>query len=170
MFGQEIVQRVPAHVRRQLTFSEEVRYLTRPRLLPLYMLVFIAAVVLGMAVFSAVIEDPGFLRLLSIPALPVLGGVIGYFIQSPVIAVTNSRIISAGRFLKPRCLDLEKLQALRVEQNLLGRLIGYGTLVLLFHPREDRGEGVFLQFELKKLPDGPSLSSAILAAAGALRN
>lgn len=127
-------------------------------------------VVLGVVVFSSVIEDPGFMRLLIIPAIPVLGGFAGYLIHSSVILVTNRRIISARRFFKSLSLDLEKLETLRVQQNPLGRLLGYGTLVLLFHPPRDLGEGVFLRFELKKLPDSTSLGSAILAAAGTLRN
>jgi hypothetical protein len=167
---QEIAQKVPAYAARLLTPREGVRYLTRPRLLPLYMLVFMAAVVLGVVVFSTVIEDPGFMRLLIIPAIPVLGGFAGYLIHSPVILVADHRIISARRFFKPLSLDLEKLESFRVRQNPLGRLLGYGTLVLLFHPPRDLGEGIFLRFELKKLPDAASLGSAILAAAGALRN
>ena len=134
------------------------------------MLVFIVAVVLGVVVFSAVIEDPGFMRLLIIPAIPVLGGFSGYLLHSPVIIVTDFRIVSASRFFKTLSLDLEKLEALKVRQNPLGRLLGYGTLVLLLHPPQDLGEGVFLRFELKKLPDPASLSSAILAAANAFRN
>jgi hypothetical protein len=167
---QEIAQKVPAYAAPLLTPCEGVRYLTRPRLLPLYVLVLMAAVVLGVVVFSAVIEDPGFMRLLIIPSIPLLGGFAGYLIHSPVILVTDRRIISARRFFKPLSLDLEKLEALRVQQNPLGRLLGYGTLVLLFHPPRDLGEGVFLRFELKKLPDAASLGSGILAAAGALRN
>jgi hypothetical protein len=133
------------------------------------MFVFMAAVVLGLVVFSAVIEDPGFLRLLSIPALPVLGGIAGYFLHSPVILVTDRRVVFARRFRKPLSLDLEKLEKMRVQQTPLGRLLGYGTLHLLFpHPR-DHGEGVFLNYSLEKLPDAASLASAISVAARALR-
>jgi hypothetical protein len=133
------------------------------------MLVFMAAVVLALVAFSVMIEDPGFLRLLSIPALPVLGGIAGYFLLSPVILVTDRRLVSARRFLKPLSLDLEKLEKMRVQQTPLGRLIGYGTLDLLFpHPR-DHSEWVFLNYSLEKLPDAASLASAISVAARALR-
>ena len=169
MSEQEITQKMPAHAARLLTPREGIRYLTRPRLLPLYMLVFMAAVVLGVILFSAVIEDPGFMRLLSIPAIPVLEGFAGYLLHSPVILVTDRRVVSASRFRKPLFLDLEKLEAMQVKQNPLGRLLGYGTLVLLSHPPRDLGEGVFLRFVLKKLPDASSLGSAILAAADAIR-
>ena len=69
MSKQEMDQKVPAYAARLLTPREGVRYLTRPRLLPLYMLVFIATVVLGVVVFSMVINDPGFMRLLTINKL-----------------------------------------------------------------------------------------------------
>jgi hypothetical protein len=165
-----MAQKVPAHAVRLLAPGEGVRYFTRPRLLPLNMLVFIAVVVLALVAFSVVIEDPGFLRLLIIPALPVLGGIIGYFLHSPVILVTDRRIVSAHRFLKPLSLNLERLEKMRVHQTSLERLLGYGSLHLLFpHPRNHR-EGVFLNYTLEKLPNAYSLASAISVATGALRN
>lgn len=167
---QETAQKLPAHAARLLAPGEGVRYLTRPRLLPLRMLVFMAAVVLGVVTFSAVIEDPGFMRLLSIPAIPALGGFAGYLIGSPVVFVTDRRVLSARRFLKPLSLDLGNLHALDVRQNPLEHLLGYGTLVLLLRPARDLGEGAFLRYELKNLPDAAALRSVILAAAGVLRN
>jgi hypothetical protein len=128
-----------------------------------------AVVVLGVVVISAMIEDPGFMRLLSIPTIPVLGGFAGYLIHSPVILVTDCRVIFANRFCKPLLIDLEKLEAMRIKQNPLGRLLGYGELHLLVHPPEDLGEGLSLQFKLEKLPDAPSLGLMITEAAGALR-
>jgi hypothetical protein len=98
---QEIAQKVPDYAVRLLAPNEGARYITRPRLLSLYMLVFIVAVVLALVAFSVVIKDPGFLRLLSIPALPVLGGIAGYFLHSPVILITDHRVLSARRFCKP---------------------------------------------------------------------
>jgi hypothetical protein len=133
------------------------------------MLVVMAAVVLGLVVFSLIVE-PGFIRLLSLPAIPLLGGLVASLTHSPVIFVTDRRIVLARRFLKPLSLDLERLEAIRVQQNLLGRLLGYGELLLLFHPHQDLGEGVFLKFTLSKLPDAASLGLAISAAAGALKN
>jgi hypothetical protein len=166
---QEMAQKVPAYAARLLAPGEGVRYLTRPRLLPLYMLVFMAVVVLALVAFSVMIEDPGFLRLLSIPALPVLGGIAGYFLHSPVILVTDHRVVSARRFLKPLSLDLEKLDKMRVQLTPLGRMLGYGTLHMLFpHPRDHR-EGVFLNYALEKLPDAASLASAISVATRTLR-
>jgi hypothetical protein len=133
------------------------------------MLVFMALVVLGVVVISAMIEDPGFMRLLSIPTIPVLGGFAGYLIHSPVILVTDRRVIFANRFCKPLLIDLEKLEAMRIKQNPLGRLIGYGANHLLAHRPEDLGQGVSLLFKLENIPDAASVVSMISEAAGALR-
>jgi len=166
---QEIAQKVPAYAARLLAPSEGVRYLMRPRLLSLYMLVFMVAVVLTMVSFSVVIKDPGFLRLLSIPALPVLGGIAGYFLHSPVIIITDHRVVSARRFCKPLSLNLENLERMRVQQTPLERLLGYGTLHLLFPHPQNYGEGAFLIYSLEKLPGATSLASAISTAVRALR-
>jgi hypothetical protein len=128
-----------------------------------------SAVVIGLVVFSIIVE-PGFIRLLSLPALPLLGGFAASLMHSPVIFVTDCRIVFARRFLKPLSLGLERLEAIRIQQNRLGRLLGYGELLLLFQPPQGLGEGVFHQITLSKLPDTASLGSAISAAAGALRN
>ena len=169
MSSQYVAQKMPAYAVRLLAPGEGVRYLTRPRLLPLYMIVFMVAVVLTMVAFSVMIEDPGFLRLLSIPALPVLGAIAGHCLLSPVMLVTDRRVVSAQRFLKPLSLDLERLVKIQAQQTPLGRFLGYGALHLLFpHPR-DHGEGVFLSYSLEKLSDATSLASAISTAARALR-
>jgi len=160
--------KVPAHAARLLAGGEGVSYLTRPRMLPLSMLVFMVAVVVAMVAFSVLIRDPGFLRLLSIPALPVIGVFAGYFLHSPVICVTDRRVLSARRFVRPLSLDLGKLEKMRVRQTPLGRLLGYGTLDLLFPHPVERGEGVYLSYSLERLPDANSLAAAISSAVRAL--
>ncbi|NPU84048.1 MAG: PH domain-containing protein [Syntrophaceae bacterium] len=159
---------MPAYAARLLEPLEGVRYLTRPRLLSLGMLVVMTAVVLGLVVFSIVVE-PGFIRLLSLPAFPLLGGLIASLMHAPVIFVTDRRIVFARRFLKPLSLGLERLEATQVRQNPLGRLLGYGELNLLFQPPQDLGEGIFLRFTLSKLPDAASLNSAISVSADAFK-
>jgi hypothetical protein len=165
-----MAQKVPAYAARLLTPGEGVHYLTRPRLLPLYMLVFVVAVVIVMIAFSVMINDPGFLRLLSIPALPVIGGIAGYFLHSPVILVSDCRVVSARRFVESISFDLKMLEKIRVQQTSLERLLGYGTLHLLFPHPQDHGEGVFLSYSLEKLPDAASLASAISVVVRALKN
>ena len=133
MSEQEMAKEMQAYAARLLAPREGVRYLTRPRFLSLGMLVVMAAVVLGLVVFSIVVE-PGFIQLLNLPAIPLLGGLIASLTHSPVIFVTDRRIVFARRFLKPLSLDLKRLSAIRVQQNSLERLLGYGELLLLFHP------------------------------------
>jgi hypothetical protein len=159
---------IPAYAARLLKPREGVRYRTRPRVLSLGMFVFMAAVALALSVFSIIVE-PGFIRLLSLPAIPVLGSLAAFLLHSPVIFVTDRRIVYARRLLKPLSFDLEGLEAVRVVQNRLGRLLGYGELHLLFQPPQDLGEGVFLRFTLSRLPDAASLASATSAAASALK-
>ena len=169
MPDQETAQGIPAHAARLLLPREGVRYRTRPRVLSLGMLVFMAVVALALVVFSIIVE-PGFIRMLSLPAIPVVGSLAAFLAHRPVIFVTDRRIVFARRFLKPMSLDLERLEAFRVRQNPLGRLLGYGDLLLLFRPPQDLGEGVFLRFTLSRLPDAASLGSAASAAASALKN
>ena len=57
-----------------------------------------------------------------------------------------------------------------MQQTPLGRLLGYGELLLVAQPPRDLGKGIFVRFTLTNLPDAAALGSAISAAAGALRN
>jgi hypothetical protein len=170
LFEKGIAQKIPAYAAQLLAPDERVSYLTRPRLLPLYMFLFMVTVLLAMVAFSVLIDDLGFLRLLSIPALPVLGGMAGYFLHSPVILVTDHRVVSARRCYKPVSLGLEDLEKMQVQQTPLERLLGYGTLHLLFPHPQYHAEGVFLSYPLEKLPDATSLASAISIAVRARKN
>jgi hypothetical protein len=51
--------------------------------------------------------------LLSLPAIPLLGSLIASLMHSPVIFVTDRRIVFARRFLKPLSLSLERLEAMQ---------------------------------------------------------
>jgi hypothetical protein len=169
LLDEEIAKKMSAYAARLLEPHEEVIYLTRPRFLSLGMLVVMTTLVLGLIVFSIVVE-PGFIRMLSLPAIPLLGGLIASLTHSPAVFVTDRRILLARRFLKPLSLDLRRLEVIRVRQNPLEHLLGYGELLLLLQPPQYLGEGVFLQFTLSRLPDAASLVSAISAAASALKN
>ncbi len=164
---QAIAQRVPAYAARLLAPREGVRYLTRRRWVGLDFLGVMAAVVLALVVYSVLVE-PGFIRLLALPALPFLGSFAAALTLSPVILVTDLRVVFARRFSEPVSLGLERLRTIRLEQKSLGRLLGYGKLLLLIEPPPGLDEGVFSQITLTNLPDAASLGSAISAAAGAL--
>jgi hypothetical protein len=125
------------------------------------------SIVLALVVFSAIVE-PGFIRLLALPAFPLVGMCAGSVLHSPVIFVTDRRIVYARRFEKPQAFELAKLKATRVKQTRLERLLSFGELHLLFDPPEDRGEGVFLAYTLSRLPDPNALSIKIQSAAANL--
>ncbi len=167
MAKQQLTKTIPAYAMPLLAAGEAVRYLTRPRLLSMGMFIFMVTVLLGLTIFSLIVE-PGFLRMLSLPALPIIGSLAASLVHSPAIFVTDRRIVFARRFLKPQIFPIGELQGCRVKQGGLGRLLGYGELLLFFRHPEDRREGVFLVFTLSRLPDAASLGAAVTAAADEL--
>jgi hypothetical protein len=89
MSGQETTIKLPRYAARLVAPCEKVSYLTRPRTLSLGMFVVMSAVFSVMVVFSIIIMDLGFLRLLSLPVFPLLGSLAASLLHSPVILVTD---------------------------------------------------------------------------------
>lgn len=156
---------MPAHATRLLVAHERIGYVTRPRAVSLGILLALGTILLALAVFSAIV-DPGFIRLASLPAFPLLGAQLGNLLHRPVIFVTDRRVVSARRGQKPLSIDIDRLRAIRLQQSTVERHLAYGTVYLLVKTAEDLGEGVFLQYELSRLPDARALAAAISTAAG----
>ena len=106
---------MPAYATRLLVPRESISYVTRPRAVGLGMLLALGAILLALAVFSAIV-DPGFLRLASLPAFPLLGAELGNLIHRPVIFVTDRRVVSARRGQTPLSIDLDRLKAMGLQQ------------------------------------------------------
>ncbi len=53
-------------------------------------------------------------------------------VRSTEIAITNKRIIAKFGFVKRRTVEinLDKVEALRVEQGVLGRMLNFGTILV----------------------------------------
>jgi len=53
-------------------------------------------------------------------------------VRSTEIAITNKRIIAKFGFIKRRTVEinLDKVEALRVEQGVMGRMLNFGTILL----------------------------------------
>lgn len=53
-------------------------------------------------------------------------------VRSTEIAITNRRVIAKFGFIRRNTVEinLEKVEALRVEQGLLGRMLNYGTIFI----------------------------------------
>ena len=161
MLATVTMKKMPVYALELLMPRESVYYCTRPRPLSPGMHVFFVLVAIALGVFSAIVE-PGFIRLLALPAFPLVGMFAAAIVYSPVIFVTDRRIVYARRYLKPLSFELDTLIATRVKQTRLERLLGYGELLLLYPHPEDTREGVFLSYTLSKLRDPYSLNTKIL--------
>ena len=53
-------------------------------------------------------------------------------VRSTEIAITNRRVIAKSGFIRRHTVEinLEKVEALRVEQTFLGRMLNYGTIFI----------------------------------------
>jgi hypothetical protein len=160
-------KRLPSHAAKLLTPNEEVHYLTRPRWVSLQILLVFGSIVLVLAICSVLLEDPGFFRLASLPGFPLMGSYAAHLTLSPVVFVTDHRIISARRWNQPLSIDFEKLRKIRIQQSRLQRLLGFGEMSLLIDPIQNPRPGVFVQFTLSRLPDAIALETAIATFAGA---
>ena len=73
----------------------------------------------------------GFLLLIVVVGLVLL--VVAYIrVKSTEIAITNKRIIAKFGFIKRDTVEinLDKIEALRVEQGFWGRMLNFGTLII----------------------------------------
>lgn len=156
---------MPAYATRLLIPQESVGYITHPRAVRLGMLLALGVIVLALAVFSFIV-DPGFIRLASLPAFPLLGAHLSNLMHRPVIFVTDRRVVSASRGQTPLAIGLDRVKAIRLQQNAVERLCGYGSLHLLVQPDEGLGAGAFLTYRLSRLPNALALASAIATATG----
>ena len=110
--------------------------------------------------FSVIVE-PGFFRLAVLPGLPVAGALAGRLLHSPVILVTDRRLVFARRRMPALVIDLPSLKDLRVRESALERALGFGAVDLLVQPAEDLGEGIYLSYVLAPLPDAQGLAAAL---------
>ncbi len=164
---QQSAKALPGNASRIPAPNETVRDLTRPRAMRLGMLLVLGSILSALAKFSVIVE-PGFIRLATLPALPLLGAHIAQLAHSRVIFVTDRRVVSAGRWSKPLSIKLVRLRAIRVQQSGLESRLRHGRLFLLVQPPQELGEGVFLTYELPRLADASTLGSAIAEATAML--
>ncbi len=152
--------RLPGHAARLLAPGETVRFVTRPRAARLGMVLVLGSIFIVLAIFSAIVE-PGFIRLGVLPALPLIGAHFGNLIISPVIFVTDRRVISAARGQKPLCVDLRRVKAVKISQKKLERFFRYGDVYLLeSHPFENR-DGFYTGNSLDMVADAQGLAAAV---------
>lgn len=120
------------YVEDQLLPGERVKYRAH-----LHKLIFILpglfvllAIVGAILTFTAADSVWGALALLVLGAIPLLIALIKY--KSSEFAVTDKRVIIKVGFIKRRTLEtmLGKVEGIGVEQGVLGRLFGFGTMTV----------------------------------------
>lgn len=155
--------RIPRHAARLLVPGETVRFVAHPRAARLGMVLTLGGIFVVLAVFSAIVE-PGLIRLGILPVLPLIGAHLGQLLMSPVILVTDRRVISAARGQRPLCVDLNRIKVVRISQKKLERFFAYGDVYLLEpHPTEQR-EGFYVGQALDRVADPQRLAAAVTDA------
>ena len=103
----------------------------------LHWIILIKPVVLTAAVMAVIGAGLGFFtgNWLWMPLLivggAVLAGLIGYFVvQSSEFALTDRRVLIKVGIIERKSVELilNKLEAIRVDQSILGRMLNFGTL------------------------------------------
>ena len=128
-----------SYVTRVLQPGESVVYATK-----LHWLIYIRAIVLLMicvillGAAITVADNPNFSLALEIAAgisaLLALSAAIGAFIRRATteLAVTDHRVIYKAGLLRRHTLEMnrDKVESVTVDQTILGRLLGYGTVIV----------------------------------------
>ena len=121
-----------SYIDRNLLDGEEIVYRTR-----LHWLLFMGPVLLTVLVFLPLAWLASRSSVAYLAAVPVVLGLlvmVAAFIrrQSSDFAVTNKRVMMKVGVLRTRSIELllGKIEAIAVDQGVLGRIFGYGDIVL----------------------------------------
>lgn len=157
--------RIPRYAAKLLAPDEQVVFVTHPRAARLGLVLTLGSIFLVLAIFAAIVE-PGMIGLGVLPGLPLLGAHVGHLVISPVIFVTDRRVVSAARGQKSLAVDLAVVKRVRLSQKTLERFFHYGDVdVLIRHPVDQR-EGTYIGYEMAMVADARGLAEAISAGAG----
>jgi hypothetical protein len=145
--------------------EEQVLAASRPRWLASELLAALAGISFCLLLYALLVE-PGFVQLLSLPACPVLGTLVANLVLRPVAFVTDRRIVFANRFHRPLARRLDRLEAVHVGRPRLGRLLRFGTLFMAFRPEaEGLPPGAREGLTLERLPDPEGLAAVAVGQA-----
>ena len=129
------------YVQNNLITGESVSYRARLHWLLFVKPALIASVILAAAGFTFYTADLGkvlstqtallvWIGVLVISALPVLSTTLTW--RSAEFAVTNKRVILKTGFIQSKTAEmfLNKIESVGVDQSIVGRILGYGTVVI----------------------------------------
>ncbi len=157
--------RIPRYAAKLLAPDEQVVFVTHPRAARLGLVLTLGSIFLVLAVFAAIVQ-PGMIGLGVLPGLPLLGAHFGHLVISPVIFVTDRRVVSAARGQKPLSVDLAKVKRVLLSQKKLERIFHYGDVDVLIHHPVAQQEGSYIGYGLAMVADASGLVEAISAGAG----
>ncbi len=157
--------RIPRYAAKLLAPDEQVVFVTHPRAVRLGLVLTLGSIFLVLEVFAAIVQ-PGMIGLGVLPGLPLLGAHFGHLVISPVIFVSDRRVVSAARGQRPLSVDLVKVKRVLLRQKKLERIFHYGDVdVLIQHPATPQ-EGGYIGYEMAMVADAKGLVGAICAGAG----
>ena len=129
------------YVENNLITGESVSYRARLHWLLFVKPALIASVIIAIAVFVFYAADLAkvlstqtallvWIGILVISALPVLSTALPW--RSAEFAVTNKRVILKTGFIQSKTAEmfLNKIESVGVDQSIVGRILGYGTVVI----------------------------------------
>jgi len=124
------------YVERNLLPEEHVVYRTRLHWLPYVMPVVI--MLAGIAAFVILGKEDGTKTGAIVGAIPFVVGFVIWFVRwirvnTSEFAVTSKRVVVKLGIMHRRTLELllRQVEAIEVEQGLMGRIFGYGTITLV---------------------------------------
>lgn len=160
-----MARKIPRYAAKLLAPDEHVVFVTHPRAVRLGLALTLGSIFLVLAIFAAIVQ-PGMIGLGVLPGLPLLGAHFGHLLISPVIFVTNRRVVSAARGQKPLSVDLIKVKRVLLSQKRLERVFGYGDVDVLVHHPFSPQEGTYVGYGMAMVADASGLVAAISAGAG----
>lgn len=112
--------------------NEKVLYVGRVSLLSMFPTFFLAAVLVAVGIAAAFLPQAWFVgaALIAIGLIVVLAALVKR--MATELAVTNKRVIAKFGLVSRRTIELNlaKLESIRVDQTVAGRLFDYGSIVL----------------------------------------
>lgn len=125
------------YIESALTKNEEILYRGKPCIFHAWKLI---GIILGISLIMTIgvyndpsIDSPiGFIFFMTIGASMWLGPPIAIFYYTTEMVITNKRVMAKSGFFNKSTVEikLDKIESIRIEQNILGRFLNFGTVIV----------------------------------------
>jgi uncharacterized membrane protein YdbT with pleckstrin-like domain len=121
-----------AYVAQHLLPNERVQYQAHLHKIVFVVPTLIAAIAIAGAVFAGINHQPIGIAVGAAVALIAIGGTLIPY-RASEFAVTDKRVVMKTGIIQRRTLEtmLSKVEAISVDQSIMGRLLNYGTIVVV---------------------------------------